>query len=104
MEYIVIQISGKQYLMKLNTWYDIDFIKYTKINDIIILNKILLFFKDNKVQLGYPFLSDIKIYAKIIKHIKNKKVTVLKTKPKKNYTRKYGHRQKFTRIILKTNI
>jgi large subunit ribosomal protein L21 len=104
MEYIITQISGKQYLMELDKWYDIDFIENVKINDIIILNKILLFCKNNKVQLGYPFLSNMNIYAKILRQIKNKKIVILKTKPKKHYTRTHGHRQKCTRIILKNNI
>jgi large subunit ribosomal protein L21 len=104
MEYIIAQISGKQYLMELNKWYDIDFIKDVKINDIVIFNKILLFYKNNKVQLGYPFLSNMNIYAKILKQVKSKKITILKTKPKKHYTRTHGHRQNFTRIILNNNI
>jgi large subunit ribosomal protein L21 len=104
MEYIIAQISGKQYLMELNKWYDIDFIKDVKINDIVVFNKVLLFYKDNKVQLGYPFLPNMNIYAKILKQVKNKKITILKTKPKKHYTRTHGHRQNFTRIILNNNI
>ncbi len=103
MEYVIAQISGKQYLMELNKWYNIDFIKNTKKNNFILLNKILLFYKNNKVQLGFPFLLNIKIYGKILEHIKNKKITVLKTKPKKHYTRVIGHRQKLTKIILINN-
>jgi large subunit ribosomal protein L21 len=102
MTYIITQISGKQYLMELNKFYDIDFIKNTKFNDIIKLNKILLFYSDNKVQLGYPFLTNIKIYAKILRHLKSKKITILKTKPKKHYTRTKGFRKILTRISLQT--
>ena len=104
MEYIITQISGKQYLMELNKWYDIDFIRDVKINDIFVFNIILLFYKNNKVQLGYPFLSNMNIYAKILKQVKSKKIIILKTKPKKHYTRTHGHRQNFTRIILNNNI
>ena len=44
------------------------------------------------------FLSKSKIPAKIIQQVKGKKITVLKTKPKKNYTRTRGHRQLYTRV------
>lgn len=101
MTYIITQISGKQYLMELNKFYDVDFIKDSEVNDIIKLNKVLLFYNDNKVQLGYPFLTKIKVYAKILKHFKGEKITVLKTKPKKHYTRTKGFRKVFTRIELK---
>ena len=87
--------------MELNKFYDVDFIKDSEVNDIIKLNKVLLFYNDNKVQLGYPFLTKIKVYAKILRHFKGKKITVLKTKPKKHYTRTKGFRKVFTRIELK---
>jgi large subunit ribosomal protein L21 len=104
LEYVIIQISGKQYFMELNKWYDIDFIRDVKIGDIVVFNKVLLFYKNGVVQLGFPFLININICAEILKQVKNRKVVVLKTKPKKHYTRTQGHRQKFTRIILKNNI
>ena len=53
---------------------------------------------DNKVQIGKPFLTNSKISAKIIQQVKGPKITVLKTKPKKRYTRKKGHRQSYTRV------
>ena len=42
MTYIITQISGKQYLMELNKFYDVDFIKDSEVNDIIKLNKVFL--------------------------------------------------------------
>jgi large subunit ribosomal protein L21 len=98
MKYAIVQISGKQFLLKPGQWYDIDFIKDATLGDFLYFNKILLFRNDDKIQLGKPFLSKSKIYAKIIQQIKGKKITVLKTKPKKHYTRTRGHRQSFTRI------
>ena len=59
---------------------------------------ILIFRNDNKIQIGQPFLENSKIPAKIIQQVKGKKITVLKTKPKKRYTRTRGHRQAYTRV------
>lgn len=98
MKYAIAQTSGKQFLLKPGQWYDVDFIKNANLGDFISLNKILFFRKDNKIQLGKPFLLTSKITAKIIQQVKGKKITVLKTKPKKNYTRTQGHRQLYTRI------
>ena len=98
MKYAIAQISGKQFLLKSGKWYDIDFIKNGKEGDFIYLNKILFFRDENKVQIGQPFLNKSKIKAQIIQQVKGKKITVLKTKPKKHYTRKKGHRQLYTRI------
>ena len=98
MKYAIAQTSGKQFLIKPGQWYDVDFINKGKIGDFIYLNKILLFRNENKIQIGTPFLTNSKIPAKIIQQVKGKKITVLKTKPKKNYTRTGGHRQLYTRV------
>jgi large subunit ribosomal protein L21 len=68
------------------------------LGDFIYLNKILLFKNNKKIQLGEPFLTNSYISAKIIQQVKGPKIIVLKTKPKKKYTRTQGHRQSYTRI------
>ena len=98
MKYAIAQTSGKQFLLKPGQWYDVDFIKDANIGDFIYLNKVLFFKNNNKIQLGQPFLENSKIPAKIIQQVKGKKITVLKTKPKKKYTRTRGHRQPYTRV------
>ena len=98
MTYAIAQTSGKQFLLKQGQWYDIDFISTGKTGDFITLNKILFFKQNNKIQVGKPFLNKSKILAKIIQQVKGKKITVLKTKPKKKYTRSRGHRQVYTRV------
>jgi large subunit ribosomal protein L21 len=102
MKYAIAQTSGKQFLLKPGQWYDVDFIKDANIGDFIYLNKILFFRNQNKIQLGQPFLENSQIPAKIIQQVKGKKIMVLKTKPKKKYTRTRGHRQPYTRVQIDT--
>ena len=98
MKYAIAQTSGKQFLLKPGQWYDVDLISNGNLGDFIYLNKILFFRNNNKIQLGKPFLIDSKIPAKIIQEVKGPKITVLKTKPKKKYTRTRGNRQAYTRV------
>ena len=100
MKYAIVQTSGKQFILKPGEWYDIDFINDGQLGDFIYLNKVLFFRKDNKIQLGKPFLTDSLIPVKVIQQVLGNKITVLKTKPKKKYTRTRGHRQKFTRVLI----
>lgn len=100
MKYIISQISGKQFIFQPGFWYDIDYIKNSIENSILNINKILFIKNEEKFQLGNPFINKCNICAKVLKHTKAKKIMVLKTKPKKNYTRKKGHRQKLTRIYI----
>jgi large subunit ribosomal protein L21 len=100
--YSIVQTSGKQFFFQPQQWYDLDFIKDVNSGDFISLKKVLFFKKTNKIQLGKPFLENSQIIAKIIQQVKGTKITVLKTRPKKNYTRTRGNRQSYTRVSLET--
>ena len=98
MEYIILHISGKQKVFYLNRWYDVDFISNVQPNSYLALQRVLLYRSGDNVQIGTPFLKGAKIVVKVLQHIKSKKLFILKTKPKKHYTRLKGHKQYYTRI------
>jgi large subunit ribosomal protein L21 len=100
MKYAITHTSGKQLIIKPNQWYDVDFIKKASLGDFLYLKKVLFYRKEMKLQLGTPFLLNSQIPATILQEVKGKKITVLKTKPKKKYTRVKGHRQIYTRIFI----
>ena len=50
------------------------------------------------VQIGTPIVQGAKVRAKVEEHGKQKKVVLLKYKPKRNYRKKQGHRQPYTKI------
>ncbi|TDM13036.1 50S ribosomal protein L21 [Macrococcus lamae] len=52
------------------------------------------------VQVGSPVIEGATVTAKVEKHGRGKKITVFKYKPKKNYKRKQGHRQPYTRLTI----
>jgi large subunit ribosomal protein L21 len=98
MKYAITQTSGKQFFLKPGQWYDVDYIGRGKEGSFLSLEKILFFRQAKQIQLGQPFLGKSQIPARIIQTVKGKKITVLKTKPKKHYTRTKGHRALYTRI------
>jgi large subunit ribosomal protein L21 len=98
MKYFVLYTSGKQFLVKPNEWYDLDYISSGKIGDLLSFKRLILYRDLNKVQLGQPFINNGIVVGKILQNVKGKKLLVLKTKPKKNYTRSKGCRKMFTRI------
>lgn len=68
----------------------------------IEIDKVLMVKKNDETVVGTPYVEGVKVKAKVVEHIKLPKVIVFKYKPKKNYRRKKGHRQKATRLkILK---
>lgn len=52
----------------------------------------------DKIQIGTPLVKGAKVKAKVIEHGKEKKVVIFKYKPKRNYRKKQGHRQPYTKL------
>ncbi len=50
------------------------------------------------IKIGTPVVEGAKVRAKIVEHGKEKKVVTFKYKPKRNFRKKQGHRQPFTKI------
>ncbi|WP_066684401.1 50S ribosomal protein L21 [Christensenella intestinihominis] len=50
------------------------------------------------VQVGQPALADVVVKGKVLAQDKAKKVIVFKYKPKKDYRKKQGHRQPYTKV------
>jgi large subunit ribosomal protein L21 len=72
----------------------IDYQKNVRPKDKIKYEKVLTY----EEEFGQPYLKNRQIVAEVIKHKKNKKIVVLKYKPKKRYKKKQGHRQQHTLI------
>lgn len=91
----IILDRNKQYRIKENTILKVDLLN-ANINDILYMDKILFLDYNNEVLIGDPFISGKSIVVKVISHIKNKKILVLKFKRRKNYLRRFGHKQQYT--------
>ena len=97
----IAETSGRQYLFKVNKYYDLDRID-AKEKEKIILNNILLI-KDNKnITIGKPYIKNAKVELEVMSHLRDKKIIVYKMRPKKKTRRKMGHRQELTRVMVKS--
>ncbi len=96
MKLAVIQTGGKQYLVTEGKTINVE--KLAGTNGNLQLSNVLLVADDNKVEIGTPNLSDVKVEAVRIKDGRARKVIVEKYKPKVRYHKKQGHRQPFTQV------
>lgn len=64
----------------------------------IEIEKVLMLRKNDEIVVGTPYVDGVRVKAKVLEHIKLPKVIVFKYRPKKNYRRKKGHRQRATRL------
>lgn len=99
MTYAIIEASGRQIWVEPGKFYDMNYI-HGEPGDRIKFNRVLLQSKDGTIKIGEPCIKSANVEAKILKHLKSRKINVFKMKPKKNASTKYGHRQKLTRILI----
>ena len=102
--YAIIESCGKQYKVS-----EGDVVFFEKLDaeegKKVTFDKVVLVSNDGKVQIGNPYVKSMKVEGKVVSHGKGKKIIVFKMKAKKNYRRKQGHRQPYTKVeitVIKT--
>ena len=95
--YAIIETCGKQYKVA-----EGDVVFFEKLDaeegKKVTFENVVLVSDEGKVQVGAPYVKGVKVEGKVVSHGKAKKIIVYKMKPKKNYRRKQGHRQPYTKV------
>lgn len=94
--YAIIATGGKQYRVS-----EGDVIYIEKIDaqvDSTVSFDVLLVGNDGDVKIGTPVVEGAKVEGKVVGQIRGEKIVVYKYKSKKNYRRKQGHRQPYTKV------
>ncbi len=98
--YAVIKTGGKQYRVG-----EGDLLRVEKINgeigEVVEFEEILMIANGERVEIGRPVLNDSKVMGEIVEQGKGKKVIVFKSKRRKGYSKKQGHRQQYTVLKIK---
>lgn len=97
MKYAVIETGGKQYKVQEG---DVIFIEKlaAEADETVTFDKVLAVIGDDGNTFGTPVIEGATVTGKVIKNGKSKKIIVYKMHPKKNYRRKQGHRQPYTKV------
>lgn len=91
--YAIIETGGKQYRVQEN---DVIYIEKldNEAESEVVFDKVLMV--NGKV--GSPYVKGATVKALVEKHGRAKKIIVFKYKSKKNYRKKQGHRQPYTKV------
>lgn len=97
MMYAVIETGGKQYRVQQG---DVVYVEKLDVEEGSNINfdKVLLVSNEGDLKAGKPYVDGAKVEATVLEQGKNKKIIVYKMKPKKNYRKKQGHRQPYTKV------
>ena len=97
--YAVLTTGGKQYKVS-----EGDVIYVEKLNvevdSTVELTEVLAVSNGESLKVGTPVVEGAKVVAKVVAQGKAKKVVVFKYKAKKDYRRKNGHRQPYTKLVI----
>ena len=91
--FAIIETGGKQYRVSVGEELYIEQLEVAPEAE-VVFDKVLML--DEKV--GAPYVEGAKVTAVVEKHGKGKKIIVYKYKSKKNYHKKQGHRQPYTKV------
>lgn len=96
--YAIIETGGKQ--VKVVEGQEIQVEKMDEqVAETVTFDKVVLVGGDD-AKVGTPYVKDATVTAKVLEHGRQKKIKVIKFKAKKNYYRKQGHRQPYTKLII----
>lgn len=98
--YAIIETGGKQ--IKVEAGQEIYVEKLgVAADEVVTFDKVLLVGGET-VKVGAPTVAGATVTAKVVKEGRAKKITVFKYKSKKNYRRKQGHRQPYTKLVVES--
>ncbi len=94
--YAIIKTGGKQYRVEKGDVIDVELLGT---EEGAVEFQEVLFLNDGKtMQIGEPNIASCNVKGEVIDTIKGPKVVAFKYKRRKNYRRKVGHRQKYSRV------
>ncbi|NLY78695.1 MAG: 50S ribosomal protein L21 [Lysinibacillus sp.] len=98
--YAIIETGGKQYKVEAGQEIYVEKLG-VEADEVVTFDKVL-FVGGETVKVGAPTVEGATVTAKVVKEGRAKKITVFKYKPKKNYRRKQGHRQPYTKLVIES--
>lgn len=97
--YAIIATGGKQYKVA-----EGDSVRVENLNleegAAVTFDNVLLVSNDGETTVGNPTVANATVTGKVKANGKGKKVIVFKYKPKKGYSKKQGHRQPYTEVVI----
>lgn len=101
--FAVIKTGGKQYTVKEGDIFNIEKIN-ADIGSKYSLEEVLLISDNDKPTVGSPFIKGASVEVEVVAHGKADRVYIFKKKRRKDYRKRQGHRQQFTKVkVLKIN-
>ncbi len=98
--YAVLKTGGKQYKVSQGDVFYVEKLEAEVDSNVELTDVLAVSANEGELTLGSPFVEGAKVICKVAAQDKAKKIIVFKFKAKKDYRRKQGHRQPYTKLIV----
>ncbi len=98
--YAIVEAGGQQFRVSPGDTIEVQKLAHEGKKE-ISLDKVLMVSKDDRVEVGNPYLRNASVKAEVQGEGKSAKVIVYKQKPRKGHRKLNGHRQHYTMIAIK---
>jgi len=95
--YAIVKTGGKQYKVSEGTTFTVEKLEGEP-NTVIELTEVLMVQDDDRIRVGAPRVTGVKVVTHIVEQGKGPKIDAITFKPKKNERKRYGHRQLLTTL------
>jgi len=95
--YAIIDDHGRQYTVREGDLVDLDLKDATE-KESIVFDRVLMVSGEGGTKVGTPTVQGARVTGTVMGETKGRKIVVRKFRRRKNYRRKQGHRQHFTRV------
>ena len=99
--YAVLETGAKQYRVTAGDTLQIERLD-VEAGQPYTFNRVLLVNDEGKVSIGAPTVANATVTADVVEHIRGVKTIAFKMRRRKGYHRTVGHRQKLTRVKIKS--
>ncbi len=100
--YAIICDGGRQFKVTEGLLLDIDYRETAETGDAIEFDRVLAIGGDAGLNLGQPTVVGAKVSAEVIGLEQGEKIFIQKFRRRKTYDVRTGHRQKYTRVMIKS--
>jgi large subunit ribosomal protein L21 len=98
--YAIIRDRGRQYRVEKGATIDFD-VTHKKPGEQVEFADVLVYHDGEKVTVGTPTVSGVKVIGEVVKDGRDHKIRVYKYKRREGYHRTVGHRQQFSSVRIK---
>ena len=96
--YVVFASGGKQHRAEVGNLIDVEKLDAAVGDTVTFPSVLAIVDEQGQLQAGTPYLTDTSVTGEVVQQARAKKTIVFKSKRRKGYQRKLGHRQAFTRV------